>query len=281
MARAILGGYAADRIAFAFAAGYHAALGALVGVLPADARVALCATEEGGAHPRAIHTTLKEAPDGRLRLDGTKRFVTLASLADELLIVATRGTGADGRPRLVLVRVPVHTAGVTLEPLPDLPFASEVPHAAVRLDDVRVDASAVLEGDGYDRYLKPFRTIEDVHVHAALLSFLVRVARRDGWEPVEIERLVSLVAGAHTLALAPPSDAAVHVALAGLIAASRELVASTMPRWQKAPVEERSRFERDLRLMRVAETARNARTESAWRSLAAAETQASVTGGRG
>ena len=36
----------------------------------------------------------------------------------------------------------------------------------------------LLPGDGYDIYLKPFRTIEDIHVHAALIGYLVGVARR-------------------------------------------------------------------------------------------------------
>ena len=49
----------------------------------------------------------------------------------------------------------------------------EIPHAEVGLDRVRVEASAVLPGDGYADYVKPFRTIEDAHVHCALLGYLV------------------------------------------------------------------------------------------------------------
>jgi hypothetical protein len=55
--RAIAGGVRADRLGFAFAGGYAAALAALVPGLTGIA--ALCATEEGGAHPRAIHTRLE------------------------------------------------------------------------------------------------------------------------------------------------------------------------------------------------------------------------------
>src|SRR4051812_21347153 len=85
---AILGGFCADRVGFAFAAGYHAALRALVPSLPRDHLVGLCATEAGGVHPRAIETRLE---GGRLR--GTKSFATLAPSADELLIVASTGMG--------------------------------------------------------------------------------------------------------------------------------------------------------------------------------------------
>src|SRR5205814_202856 len=51
---AIVGGFAADRLGYAFAAGYEAALRALVPDLPRDTVASLCITERGGAHPAAI-----------------------------------------------------------------------------------------------------------------------------------------------------------------------------------------------------------------------------------
>ena len=54
---AIRGAAATSSVGGAFLAGYQAALRALVPDLP-DGLVALCATEEGGAHPRAIATLL-------------------------------------------------------------------------------------------------------------------------------------------------------------------------------------------------------------------------------
>src|SRR5262245_6416593 len=56
--RAAAGGFASDRLGFAFATGYQAALVALCPELPADHVSGLCATEEGGNHPRAIQTRL-------------------------------------------------------------------------------------------------------------------------------------------------------------------------------------------------------------------------------
>src|SRR4051794_29963976 len=63
---ALLGGADADRAAYAFAAGYQAALRALVPSLPRDAMASLCATEQGGAHPKNIRTTLAARADGGL-----------------------------------------------------------------------------------------------------------------------------------------------------------------------------------------------------------------------
>src|SRR4051794_15581000 len=78
--RAILGGFAADRVGYAFAAGYQAALRALAPDLPPDRIASLCVTERGGGHPRAIETRLTPAAAGA-RLDGSKRWATLSDAA--------------------------------------------------------------------------------------------------------------------------------------------------------------------------------------------------------
>jgi len=117
--RAVRGGHAADRLGYAFAAGYGAALSALVPGVPPH--TSLCATEEGGAQ---------------------------------------------------VVKVDPRAPGVTLTEMPPPPFALEIGHAEVRLDTM-VSPEAVLPGDGYDAYLKPFRTVEDVHVHGARLGWML------------------------------------------------------------------------------------------------------------
>ncbi len=160
--RAAVGGVIADRLGYAFAAGYGAALQRLVPSL-GDRRGCLAATESGGGHPRAIQTKLAGG-----RLVGTKTFATMAPAADELFVVASVGE-RDGKNELRVVRVPRGRAGLTIEPRPPWPVAPEIPHAIVTFDTA-VEEGDVLPGDGYDRYLKPFRTIEDVHVMAATVG---------------------------------------------------------------------------------------------------------------
>ena len=70
---AIVGGFAADRVAYAFAAGYQAALRALVPDLSRESIASFCATEQGGAHPRNIQTSLTPTQSGGFILEGTKR----------------------------------------------------------------------------------------------------------------------------------------------------------------------------------------------------------------
>jgi alkylation response protein AidB-like acyl-CoA dehydrogenase len=76
--RAIRGGFDADRVGWAFASGYQAALRALVPGLGDDTVAAFCVTEEGGNRPRDIRTTIS-LPDatGTVSISGAKRWTTL------------------------------------------------------------------------------------------------------------------------------------------------------------------------------------------------------------
>ncbi len=162
--------------------------------------------------------------------------------------------------------------------MPPTPFSPEIPHATLRFDGVRIAADRVLPGDGYADYLKPFRTIEDLHVHAALLGYLIGVGRRSSWPEVVLERAVALAVAARALAVAPPSDPAVHVALGGVLDLARHLVADTAAHWLSASEAERERWKRDLPLLAVAQRARGARLARAWELLGNKLAKAGVSG---
>lgn len=252
-----LGGAHADRLGFAFAAGYEAALFRLLPERDRSKLAALCATEKGGAHPRAIATTFI---DGSLR--GEKTFVTLADRAEELIVLASAGSDGD-RNRLVLVRVPAKARGVTLSPLPAAPFVPEIPHASVRFEGV-TDVE-VFPGDGWIDYVRPFRTVEDIHVHVALIAYLIAAGRRAGWARDPIARAYAILASLEALSPADPSSPRTHLALAGAIDLSRALIAELD--WSHAPDEERMRWERDRFLLDVAGKARALRLEKAWAAI--------------
>ena len=266
--RATATALACDRVGFAFAAGYQAALHALLPSLPTDAALSLCATEEGGAHPRAIATRLEPAPDGGFVLHGKKRWSTFAPAADALLVVASIGADDRGRNRLKLARVDRTADGVRVEAMAATPFAPEIPHAEVTFDGARVRDADVLEGDGYERYLKPFRTIEDVHVFGALTAHVCGVARRCGWPRGVIEELAASIAMWRALAIAAPSAPEIHVALGGAFTVVRAILARTEPLFAQAPPDVRARWERDRPLLEIAGTARAKRLEAAWSALA-------------
>lgn len=259
--RALIGGFLADRLGYAFAAGYQAALRRLVPILPLLPFAALCVTEQGGGHPRNIQTTLTALEDGAWWLSGEKTFVTHAAEARLLLIAASTGINAAGRSQIRLALVDAHDPGVTLTPLPTLSFVPEVSHGKVTLDRVLVHAPNVLDGDGYYRYIKPFRTVEDTHVFGAMLAYLLRLACLFGWRDPVKAQLIGLLSTVHTLARGEAHASAVHLALEGLILQVRALLAQLD--WSVVDGETRARWERDLPLLSIAETARAARFNNA------------------
>jgi acyl-CoA dehydrogenase len=273
--RALVGGLRADRVGYAFAAGYREALVTLVPDVAGSAMTILAATEDQGARPSAIRTTLATGDDGTLLLNGHKRWATLGTVVDVLLVVASEGAASDGRNRLRLCRVDARREGVEVRPMPAPPFAPEIPHAEIALRDVRIEPSDVLPGDGWDAYVKPFRTVEDVHVHIALLGYMAGVARRWSFADQVIEDIVASVVALRSLANEPPSAPEVHVALAGVLLGATRLIERTEHEMEnalaagKGDVAERERWVRDRPLLGVAGGARVKRREVAWQRLRA------------
>jgi len=280
-AMALLGGFDADRVGWAFAAGYQAALRALLPTLPADVVAAFCVTEEGGNRPRDIATRFIPAPGGGWTIHGAKRWTTLGPDCSLLLVVgALPARAADTRAQLRVARVPADAPGLQLLPMPETRFVPEVPHARVQLDAVQVDEQALLPGDGYARYVKPFRSLEDAHVTLAVLAYLLREARQRGWPAHFAERLCATLALladlaeslAEALADSPAeslADApALHVALAGALAWAHGLYAEAGTLWAQAADEPAAqRWQRDAALFAVADSARSLRAVRAWEQL--------------
>jgi alkylation response protein AidB-like acyl-CoA dehydrogenase len=266
---AVLGGFDADRVGWAFASGYQAALRALLPELPTDAVVAFCVTEESGNRPRDILTRFTPAADGAVSISGAKRWTTLGPDSSLLLIVGALPPGEQGaRARLKVARVPVGTPGLQLLPMPETRFVPEVPHARVQLQAVVVDAQALLPGDGYDAYVKPFRSIEDAHVTLAVLAYLLREARARGWPAAFAERLCAAMALLADLSGSPADAPAVHVTLAGALALAHALYAEAGTLWALQPDDPAAqRWQRDVPLFAVAGAAREQRAARAWERL--------------
>jgi acyl-CoA dehydrogenase len=257
-ALAVSGGRRAATVGQAFCFGYQAALRAMLpGLGLGQGQVAaLCATEVGGNHPRAIQTRLQDG-----LLTGHKAFVTLGPLAEQLVVVASTGQDAAGRNRLVGCVVDSGADGVTVTPMPPMPFVPDVPHGQLQLDGAR--PSLVLPGDGYTGLLKPFRTVEDIHVHAALAAWMLGVGVEAGWPDDVIEALLVAIAALAQAAAGAPSDPGTHRLLGGALAALADLVQRIEPLWADAPPGVAEMWARDRALMRIASGARGARLDRA------------------
>lgn len=256
----------ADRLGHAFAVGYPAALEQLLpGVrLPC----ALCATEAQGNSPRAIETKLTELAEG-FRLDGQKTFVTFGTLARTLIVVARSGLKPDGRPDIVVVQIPADRTGLVVHELPPGPFVPEVAHVRLRLDGVRVHPDERLPGDGYLRYVKPFRTIEDIHVVGSTLGYLIGWARRVGASHAWIADLSADLVALDALRAAEPLDARTHIVLHGCYGRLMQTVRGDEFRrvLDSGTDGERERWKRDQAILKVASKARELRFAAAIRAI--------------
>jgi hypothetical protein len=274
--RAVVAGFRADRLAGAFAGGYQGALRALVGGTVADTQrltddviASFCVSEPGGNSPRAIETTLTPRAGGGFTLDGQKRWSTMAPVADVLLVAAHEGLDDAGRKRFALVRVDARAPGVTIARMPATKFIPEIPHAELALRDVAVDADARLPGDGYNAYVKRFRTVEDIYIHGAVLGYFLGAARRFAFPQTVVERTVAAIVAARALAALDPDAATTHVALAGTLARDANLLDHSDAHWEKADERERTLWRRDRAgFGSVAGALREARRVRAWERLA-------------
>jgi hypothetical protein len=61
------------------------------------------------------------------------------------------------------------------------------------------DDSQVLPGDGYLDYVKPFRTIEDIHVNASILGLSMQMIQSQQWQATYAERTVAMMAALEAL----------------------------------------------------------------------------------
>lgn len=250
---ALGGGRLAATPGLAFLAGYQAALRVLWPAAPWSAG-ALCVTEKQSTRPADLRTRI----DG-LHISGRKDFVTAAECADWLL-VAAREEDEGESPRLALGVVRRGAPGVRIEPLPALPLMPDIGHARLHLQQVQ---SERLAGDGWDGYVKPFRSIEDLYVLAAVGAWLHGVGRECDW-PEDLQlRLLALLSGCAEVARQYPGDATTHLLLAGLFAQQRALAADLDAAFAAGPDRWAALWRRDRGLLQVAEAARARRLETA------------------
>ena len=272
LALAIEGGFAADRLAWAFAAGYQAALRTLLPDTAPRELLALCLTEADGNRPRDLRCMATPLPDGRWQLQGEKSWATFGTAATTLLVIAVQGgSSAADHPHLRALRVPADAPGMRIDGLAGTDLVPELPHARLILSDVRLPAAAVLPGDGFNDYGKPFRTLEDLYVGAAVLAYLLREARARDWPATLRERFTATLVALAALSDAPPVAASTHVALAGALDWARQLHAEVSTLWAATPDDAAARrWQRDARLLKVAGSAGLQRAARAWERLGVA-----------
>lgn len=277
---ALLGGFGADRPAWAFAAGYQAALRCLLPHTPPRALVGLCLTEATGKRPRELQSTATPQADGSWLLSGDKSWVAFGQACTTLLVIARDGSApAEGSagvsPRLLALCLPHDSPGVQVADKPPGRLLPELPQGRLTLQQVRLPGAARLPGDGYADHAKPFAALEDLYIGAALLACLLREARARAWPADQQARLVALLTLLCALAETPLRDPAGLVALAGALDLARQAQAEAGARWAAAPDDPAGqRWQRDGPLLGASGPSRVQRAAKAWAQLAGGTPQA-------
>jgi hypothetical protein len=255
---ALRGGRSAATPGLAFLAGYQAALRVLWPSAPSGLG-ALCVTENQSTRPADMHTRLHG-----LALTGRKDFVTAAEAADWLL-VAARDEPAGAPVHLALAVVYRGAPGVRIEPLPSLALMPDIGHARLHLDQAHCE---LLAGDGWDAYVKPFRSIEDLHVLAAIGAWLYGVGQDSVWPQSLQLRLLALLAGCAELTRQCPNAPSSHVLLGGLFAQFDALRGEIDAAMAAGPAAWAQLWQRDHKLLNIAASARSKRLQKALHSFA-------------
>jgi alkylation response protein AidB-like acyl-CoA dehydrogenase len=254
---ALFGGRWAATPGLAFLAGYQGALRVLWPSAPWSLG-ALCVTENKSTRPADLYTRLSG-----LALSGRKDFVTAAEAADWLL-VAAREEEPGQAAQLALGVVFNGAPGVRIEALPALPLMPDIGHGRLHLAGAHCER---LAGDGWQVYVKPFRSIEDLHVLGAVGAWLYGVGQDSAWPQVLQLRLLGLLAGCAEAARQCPSSPAAHLLLAGLFAQLAALDSELDAAFAAGPAEWAALWQRDKALLAIAGAARGKRLQRACAEL--------------
>jgi hypothetical protein len=197
-------------------------------------------------------------------LNGSKKFVTCANEADLLLVAASTGISPEGQNQLRLVRIKNNIPGLAIKPIKDIPFIPEVSHGELEINNIPITESQILPGDGYTTYIKPFRTLEDLHVTAAVSGYIFRIACLFNWPQTIMEQLLALLTSAKTILKADPLKSSVHIILGGINSLFAHVIESTDPYWKLTDDVTRSQWVRDKASLNIGGKAQAQRLSSAW-----------------
>lgn len=140
----------------------------------------------------------------------------------------------------------------------------DIGHARLHLDNVLCE---LLPGDGWDSYVKPFRSIEDLHVLAAITAWLYGIGRDGGWPAALRLRLLALIGGCAEVARHSASEPVTHLLLAGLFAQFEALRPEVDAAIGAGAESWSALWTRDCNLLAVARSARDKRLEKAVAAL--------------
>lgn len=266
--RAMVGGFMADRLAFAFLAAYQAALQQHFPFLDPAQLSAFCVSEQGGSKPKAMNTHMRAAGQGYL-LNGAKTFVTCANHAQCLLVAVCEGLDDTDRPQIKIVVLNAKDAGLMIQEDKVLPFMPELQRGRLVLNDCYCPAEAVLPGDGYALHVKPFSPLEAFFVMAAGTGYLLSLARQYDWPDAFVEQCVCLLHAIQSADFDRPENIVNPLLLNALRQQLKSLIEQSEDPgyWHSVDEQTQARWLRDKGILLFSDRAHTLRLERAWQQL--------------
>jgi hypothetical protein len=166
----LLSGVASNSSSSAFWVGYQVAIQRVFGSVLQSEIAAFVVNENRSFKPADWKTSIHSKDPGYL-LSGYKDFVTAPDQVDVLLVAANELVQSRSISRIC--KVMKCNNGVSLSDI-SLPVFSELNKARGRFDEVLLDKDAVIQKDGFDAFIKPFRVVEDYYVSLSILGYLLR-----------------------------------------------------------------------------------------------------------
>lgn len=124
---------------------------------------------EAGSNPAGLNTRATRE-DGRWRIDGAKRYITNAPIADLFIVFARTRPADDSGPGIAVFLVPADTPGVTVGPK-DAKMGQEGAWSAeVWFDGALVDDVALIGGSEDGGYRAAMTSLAKGRVHIAALA---------------------------------------------------------------------------------------------------------------
>lgn len=266
--RAILLGIKSDRVAYAFVSGFYTALHFMFPGLDPRKFTAFCVTEKSGNRPLDIQSKLtpreEESNGETFVLNGHKTFITGATEADAILVAVSLGKDKKGKSKIKLIKLDRDKKGIEIKALEPFPFVPEIEHGEVRFKEVIVVQEEILPGDGYIKYVKPFRIIEEIHVIAALLGYLAKIVIHYKWDKSFLEQLGALILSLKALVERDLSDPSTHIGFSGFWQLFKSFLESMESQWALKQDKHYQNWVRDKSILKIAEKARQVRLKKAW-----------------
>jgi acyl-CoA dehydrogenase len=127
--------------------------------------------ENAGSDPAGLVTSVTAARDGSWVINGLKRFITNAPVADVFMVFARHADGAAPDPvagKISVLMVEAGTPGVTVGPKDEKMGQHGAWTSDVRFEDVRVPAATLIGTPG-EGYLTAMRCLAHGRLHIAAL----------------------------------------------------------------------------------------------------------------